>query len=360
MSAATAAPAGPAAGLGGSAPRGRGVVAVVVLAVALLGAALLAGQPDDVNEAALDPRSVAPDGARGLVLVLRELDASLEVLRTVPGDDVDTALVLQDRSDVDGRDALLGWVRRGGVLVVTDSGSRLAPGGDDAPCPAALDGLDAIDTGTGLVGPTDGDGCYDGFVRVEVVGEGTIVGLRSPEPLLNRSLARGDGAALGAALLAPVPGTRVAVVEAVGGGGETALLDLIAPRVGQALLQLVVAAALYALWRARRLGRPVAEPQPVAVAGSELVAAVGRLLDRQGRPEEAAATLRSSLVRRLESRLGVAHGTPSAVLGAAVAGPSGLPADRCAAALGERPVPDEATLVAVAADLDHIRRSVLG
>jgi hypothetical protein len=333
---------------------------VVVLAAAVLGVALLGGRPDEVNEAALDPRSVAPDGARGLVLVLGELDASVEVLRTVPGDDVDTALVLEDRSDMDGRDALLGWVRRGGVLVVTDPGSPLAPDSGDAPCPAALDGLGAVDTGVAQVGPTDGDGCYDGFLRVEALGEGTIVGLRSPEPLLNRSLTRGDGAALGAALLAPVPGTSVAVVESVGGGGETALADLIAPRVGQALLQLAAAAALYALWRARRLGRPVDEPQPVAVAGSELVAAVGRLLDRQGRPEEAAATLRSSLVRRLERRFGVPYGAPSSVLGAAVAAPSGLPADRCAAALGTRPVPDEATLVAVAADLDHIRRSVLG
>ena len=52
---------------------------------------------------------------------------------------------------------------------------------------------------------------------------------------------------------------------------------------------------VFALWRARRLGRPVAEVQPVEIAGSELVVAVGNLLQKSGRPETAAERLRSDL-----------------------------------------------------------------
>ena len=37
---------------------------------------------------------------------------------------------------------------------------------------------------------------------------------------------------------------------------------------------------VYAAWRAVRLGRPVPETQPVEIAGSELVGAAGRLLER--------------------------------------------------------------------------------
>ena len=69
------------------------------------------------------------------------------------------------------------------------------------------------------------------------------------------------------------------------GGGERTLVDLVSAGVTRALAQLALAFAVYALWRARRLGRPVAEPQPVAVAGSELVAAVGNLLDRTRSPQ---------------------------------------------------------------------------
>ena len=67
-----------------------------------------------------------------------------------------------------------------------------------------------------------------------------------------------------------------------------------------------MAALLLALWRARRLGRPVAEPVPVELAGSELTAAVGDLMARGHRREAAAAGLRDG-VRRALGRAGAAE-----------------------------------------------------
>ena len=46
------------------------------------------------------------------------------------------------------------------------------------------------------------------------------------------------------------------------------------------LCQLVVPACS-TRWRSRRLGRIVVEPLPVTIAGSELVSAIGNLLERQ-------------------------------------------------------------------------------
>src|SRR3546814_18850835 len=112
---------------------------------------------------------------------------------------------------------------------------------------------------------------------------------------------------LAAPLLAPEPATTVRFLDppVPAGGGDESLIDLIPPGVERALLQLGVAFVLYAVWRAIRLGRPVREDQPVRIAGSELVAAVGRLLGRTRRPDAAAAALRGRLRRRLRSRLGV-------------------------------------------------------
>ena len=79
-------------------------------------------------------------------------------------------------------------------------------------------------------------------------------------------------------------------------------------------MQLGIAFLLYAAWRARRLGRPVTEPRPPALAGSELVAAVGTLLDRSGNPGHAADLLRADLRRFLGEHLGVPPDTDAEVL----------------------------------------------
>ena len=124
-------------------------------------------------------------------------------------------------------------------------------------------------------------------------------------------------------------------------------------------MQLGLAAVVYALWRARRLGRPVAEPQPVALAGSDLVAAVGGLLDRAGSPGHAAEVLRADLRRFLTDRLGVPPQAGDDALAAVAAERTGVDADRLRAALGAGPVTDDAGLVALARAIDRIREEVL-
>jgi hypothetical protein len=165
-----------------------------------------------------------------------------------------------------------------------------------------------------------------------------------------------------AALLAPQPGTRLVVLEpgplATPGGGRS-LLELIAPGVKAALIQLALAFGVYVLWRARRLGRPVLEPQPVAVAGSELVAATGSLLDRTRSPQHAAELLRRDLRAFLGDRLGVPRESDLRVLTAVTAGRTGLDETMLGRALGPDPVLDDAQLVTLARTIDRIREEVL-
>jgi hypothetical protein len=143
------------------------------------------------------------------------------------------------------------------------------------------------------------------------------------------------------------------------GGGDRTLIELIDPAVKRAFWQLVVAFLAYAIWRARRLGRPVAEPQPVAVAGSELVAAVGNLLDRTGSTDHAAALLRADLRRFLANHLGVPADTPPEVFAAVAAERTGVDPQALEWALGSQPVGDDAGLLALADTIDRIREEVL-
>jgi hypothetical protein len=129
--------------------------------------------------------------------------------------------------------------------------------------------------------------------------------------------------------------------------------------VKRAILQLAVAFAIFAVWRARRLGRPVPEPQPVAVAGSELVAAVGNLLDRTRSPVHAAELLRADLRRFLADHLGLPADSPPEVLATVAADRTGVDEARLLWALGPQPITDDAGLVTLARTIDSIREEVL-
>ena len=144
--------------------------------------------------------------------------------------------------------------------------------------------------------------CYprnDGaWLLVQSVGSGTVVRLGGASALVNEELGKADNGVLMASLLVPIPGTSVHVLQPpLPGGGSAGLGDLIAPRVRLALWQLVVAFVLLALWRARRLGRPVVEPQPVQLPGAELVVAVGNLMQRAKGGDAAAMATVDELCR---------------------------------------------------------------
>jgi len=349
---------------------------VLVLA-GLLAAALIGGRRPDEG-VPLDPSSPGPLGTKALVDVLRELNAEVSVGDAPPAGG-GTALLLSDNLDPPAREELLGWVRRGGVLVVADPGSgvsdlevagRTTVGLVETQlqrrcAEPALQGAGRVSAPGGVLFkvPRGSQGCFrrgDGaWLVVQPLGSGTLVRLGGSSALVNRELGKADNAVVAVSLLAPSAGTRVVVLRPPPpGGGSRGLTDLIAPRVKLFGWQLVVAFALVALWRARRLGRPVREPQPVQLEGSELVVAVGNLLQRARGRGQAAGLLSDDLRRVLAERLGLPASAPPERVAETAAARTGIPVERVRAALAPVTPRDEAELVALAHAVDAVRREV--
>jgi hypothetical protein len=376
---------------GGSGARSGARRALPWVAVAL-GLALVvavAGRgPEEGNP--LDPASPGPLGTKGLVEVLRGLGGRVSVSADRPGAGTETALLLSDDLTPERRRGVLDWVGRGGTLVVADPGSAVTevePVGStriglldaeiERRCEvAALGDVGRVAAPGGVVfkvpegpagpGGTGGGGARACFPRndgawllVQPLGEGTVVRLGGASVLVNQELGEADNAILLASLLVPVEGTTVQVLQPpLPGGGTAGLGDLIAPRVRLALWQLVVAFVLLALWRARRLGRPVAEPQPVQLPGAELVAAVGNLLQRAKGRGQAAGLLTDDLRRSLAERLGLPPSAPADQVADAVAARTAVPRERVLRTLTQTTPGDEAELVALSQAIDTVRREV--
>jgi hypothetical protein len=291
-----------------------------------------------------------------VVVLLEELGADVEVGPRVPAG-ARTAILLHDRLSPQEEQELRAWITDGGVLLLGDGLSPLAGAGGPTACPdRLLDGVDTLALGSGAAAQVQrGPGCYEGFVTASSLGAGTVVSVGSPQLFDNAHLDLGDNAAFAAGVLAPTGAERIAFVHGSAGSGERGLLDLLGPRTAQAIGQVAVAAVAFVLWRGRRLGRPVEEHQPVQVAGSELTAAVGRMLARRARPEEAAAAVRAELRSALDRRLGFDPATPLEAVAAAVAERTGLDAGAVGRALATRPVTTDDDLVLVVAELDRIR-----
>jgi hypothetical protein len=351
-----------AASPAGSGPRRRGAVGVVVVVAAVVLVGVLAGRSGGEDRRALGPDSTAPDGGRALVELLEGLGADVDIAAGAPDADAGTAVVLDDRLDDATHEQVQAWVDAGGTILVADPSSTLGASRPSAAldtCPAAFDDVHEVVLGEGGRLVDERPSCADTGFTVTPSGDGWIVNVVSPQPFTNALLDAGDNAVLAAAVLAPTGAERVAFLDGSPGNGPDTLLDLVPTGVRQAVLQLGVAFVFLVLWAGRRLGHPVLEPQPVAVEGAELVAAVGRLLDGRHRPDEAAEALRAETRRILEARLGLPATSPPEVLAAAVHDRTGIDAATVHAAFA-RPVRSDADLVAVARELDTIRRTILG
>ena len=355
-------------------------LALVALAVVVA----LLGNPDDDDGAPLSADGTGPTGAKAMVLLLEELGADGALDVEVPSDDVDRAVLLQDQLDDRRRDALLDWVADGGTLVVADPRSPLTPlvadgigmlGLGDIELPSASCDIDDLSDvhqiapgGGALYEVGEGSGsCFgDGrqaYVESTEHGSGTVIAVGNAGAFTNDRLDDDDNAVLVSQLLAPEPeGSTVAFVDQVSeeavGAGDDSLIDLIPDNVLLAMLQLVVAFLAYVWFRARRAGRPVAEPLPTTIAGSELVAAVGELRQQEKAPERSAALLRDDLHRTLARRLGVPPDAPIDDL-VAVAERAGADPDRLRSVLAGPPVTDGDGLTALARDIDLTRQEVL-
>jgi hypothetical protein len=372
----------------------RGILLGAAIVLVVIVGVLVLGRPS--NTTPLDPRSNAPSGTSALVRLLRELDVDVRIgVRDLDDLDqqTDVALLLRDQMDDDQHDQLLDWVRAGGTLVASDPGSALTPqidpfssGFTGDPEQFAVDDLIDVNAGFCNIGAVDdpdtdelkvyggpveyeiapdADGCFGttgtAYIVATPEGSGNVVAIGGSGILINRSLDEADNAPVVAALLAPKPGMHVVVLDPtapVSGGDGESLRDLVSPGVKRAVIQLGLALLVYVLWRGRRLGRPVPEPQPVAVAGSELVSAVGGLLQRAGSPQHAADLLRDDLRRDLVSRLGLPPNLPAPTFVEVVAGRTSLDADRLAAALVPRPVSSDGELLVVAQLIDAVRKEV--
>lgn len=363
--------------------RRRGVLTAIILLVAA--AAFWAVIGHEPPATPFGPTSTAPDGAKGLALLLAQLGASVDTSGALPGPGKGVALVLDDQLDPSARARLTGWVRRGGALVVADpssplEGASVAQGLPDQPvtvvgplvpaCPApwakgvsrlAAVGDPMLEVPRGAVacfpgGPGDGDA----FAVARGLGSGVVVALGGPDIWSNANLGDQDNALLAADLLAPAPGGSVAWLTSVPvGGGAQGIWSLVPARVKLCLLGLGLAVVAACGWRGRRLGRPVAEPLVVPLPASDLVVATGRLLARNRQSEQAAALARDELCEQLRGRFGQDAGTGPATVARVAALRTGMSSDEVVNALSGPPPRDEEELLGLLRSLQRIREEVL-
>jgi hypothetical protein len=138
------------------------------------------------------------------------------------------------------------------------------------------------------------------------------------------------------------------------------LVKLLPDRLLWALLQLLVAVLLVALWRGRRLGPVVGEPLPVVVPSAETVRGRARLLRAARARGAAAAELRTAAVRRIEAVLGLGHDAPPSAVIEGVGEYTGRPSGEINALLFGPDPHDDASLVTLANALDDLELTMKG
>lgn len=348
----------------------RGAVGILVgVAVLVMVVAALVGPGDGRRGGPpLDPRSTIDSGTRAAALLLEATGHEVSVggISTRAG----VHVLFDDRLRDDERATLLELVDAGSTVVVADPGSplvdRVVASGTVASSPqCAVPSLaDVRSLSVGLVaGLAAGDAsCYpvdDGwFVSIHDRGLGRIVGVGSARPFTNARLDDEHHAALLVGLVDVGDGS-VRIVHAAPGSGERSLLDLVSQPVRAALALGLVAVMAYGAHRARRLGAPVTERDPVEIEGSELVAATARLHQRARAREHVLAAARARLVRDLGERwlLGDVAAVDAELDRRRVAASD---AEHIRSALDETPSRDDADFVARLGHLVAAQRVVRG
>ncbi|WP_312038542.1 DUF4350 domain-containing protein, partial [Streptomyces galbus] len=217
----------------------------------------------------------------------------------------------------------------------------------------------------------DADECYPSsrlptLLRLpDATGNGDTVLLGGPDILHNERLDEQGNASLALQLLGSRPHLvwylpSLSDTTAAGPEDEKSFLDLVPSGWLWGTLQLFVAAALAALWRARRLGPLVPERLPVAIRASETVEGRARLYRKANARDRAATALRSTTRTRLAPLVGIpvtqAH-TPEALVPALSAHLHGDGRPLHSLLFGPPPG-DDADLVSLADRLDALEREV--
>ncbi|MFF6992606.1 DUF4350 domain-containing protein [Streptomyces sp. NPDC010273] len=373
--------------------RARGIV--LALVILLAAAVAIAAIRSDARHGDLDPRSADPYGSRAVAELLGDRGVSTRVVTTLAqaraAAGPDTTLL------VAVPDLLTGRQQSGLHTAFADSGSRtvlVAPGpaslprlapevtADPGPAltstlspdcflPAARRAGDA-ETGDYRYTTTadNADECYPSDGRSTLLrlpdasrgGDTVVIG--SPDILFNKRLDKQGNASLALQLL----GSRPHLVwylpsltdASATDSGSRSFFDLLPSGWLWGTLQLFIAAAVAALWRARRLGPLVPEKLPVAIRASETVEGRARLYRKANARDRAANALRSTTRTRLALLTGVpvsqAH-APEALLPALSAHLHGDGQTLHALLFGPPPS-DDAALIALADQLDALEREV--
>ncbi|MFF3851412.1 DUF4350 domain-containing protein [Streptomyces sp. NPDC002328] len=374
--------------------RGRGIALACVLLLA--GAAVLAVLRSDARHGALDPRSPDPYGSRAVAELLAHHGVSTRVVttlaeaRTATGPDT-TLLVAAPDLLTEPQQAQLHTAMddSAGRTVLIAPGSHsvrtLAPGVTAALAASRTSTLSpqcalpaARSAGTADTGGIryttthrDADKCYPSnrlatLLRIPAPsGDGDTVVLGAPDILHNDRLDEHGNASLALQLLGSRPHLvwylpSLSDTSATGPQDDKSLFELLPSGWLWGTLQLFVAAALAAFWRARRLGPLVPERLPVAIRASETVEGRARLYRKADARDRAATALRSTTRTRLAPLVGIptaqAH-TPEALVPALSAH---LHGDRQAlhTLLFGPPPADDTALTGLADRLDALEREV--
>lgn len=364
--------------------QGRGPLLAVGLLVlaAVLVAVLSAGR-----SGLLDPDGYDPSGAHAAATLLRERGLPVQRVVSVadavrgagPGTTVFVPVPgllgpgeVQQLADLPGELVLVGAgdAQLTALGAGANASSRPAVARRQPACdlPVATRAGDVVLGGVGYLptGAARSTGCYAVGGRATLLrlpdARLTLVG--SGQLFTNDRLAEEGDAALALGLLSTGDEVRWLVPDPnrvpPGADGPAGVGSLVDPGLRRVVVQLFAALAVFALWRARRLGRVVPEPLPVVVHAAETVEGRSRLYRAAGARERAAGELRAGARDRLVRRLGLPPDAapPSVVAGAAES--AGRPAAEVGALLyGAAPV-DDAALVRLADDLDTLTREVAG
>ncbi|MFB0619856.1 DUF4350 domain-containing protein [Streptomyces sp. AGS-58] len=372
--------------------RGIALAAVLILAAAVAMAAVRSTS----RHGDLDPRSADPYGSRAVAQLLAERGVSTRVVTTLgaaraaTGPDTTLLVAVPDRLTHHQQDHLhAATASSGGRTVLVAAGSwsveRLAPGVTADPATSLHSALDphcrlpearragSADTGGIRYTTTHlgADSCYPSerlatLLRVPATsGGGDTVVLGAPGILRNNRLDKQGNASLALQLLGSRPHLvwylpSLPDASATGTGERKDFLDLLPAGWLRATLQLFLAAALAALWRARRFGPLVAERLPVAIRASETTEGRARLYRKANARDRAATVLRATTRTRLAPLVGVplAHAhTPEALLPALSAHRTG-DGQALHSLLFGPPPGDDAALIALTDQLDALEREV--
>jgi hypothetical protein len=351
---------------------------VLVVAALVLTAVAVAAYSATGPKAALDPRAYSPSGSHAVAALLQHRGVAVRRVETVTDltasggtvfVPVAAALTPAELGSLRGSAHRLVVVgadtpRLAALGLTIQASSEVPTEGREPACilPAAARAGEVDLGGVTYTGSGASTECYAAGGRATLVAAGRATLLGSADLFTNARLDKRGNADLALALLGnggdvqwllPRPGAR-------GAHSGKRLNDLLPRSLTLGALQLLVAAGVLALWRARQLGAVVTEPLPVVVRAAEAVEGRGRLYRAARARGTAAEALRDGARDRLTQRLGLGpEAGAETLVGAVVAHTGRDPVALHRLLYGAAPT-DDGALVTLADDLDILTLEVVG